>query len=137
MEQHSLLDDNTFEAQFAACKLSPAVFTHEAHIRLAWIHVKKYGVEQAIQNICNQLLAFVDAVGARDKYNKTLTIAAIKAVKHFIDKEPVDNFSDFITRFPRLKYNFKELLAFHYKVDIYNSPQAKQEFLEPDLLPFT
>ena len=137
MEQHSLLDDNTFEAQFAACKLSPGMFTHEAHIRLAWIHVKKYGVEQAIQNICNQLLAFVDAVGARDKYNKTLTIAAIKSVKHFRDKKEIDCFADFITEYPRLKYNFKEVIGFHYKTDIFTSETAKREFLEPDLLPFT
>ncbi len=66
----------------------------------------------------------------------TLTIAAIKAVHHFIDRSDAISFGEFILEFPRLKYNFKELMAAHYQVDIYNSAKAKEEFVQPDLLPF-
>ena len=51
-------------------------------------------------------------------------------------KSDSDNFKDFITEFPRLNYNFKELMNFHYGFDIYNSEKAKREFLKPDLVPF-
>lgn len=137
MEPHFKLSDQVFEQQFANCSLDPAIFSHEAHIRLAWIHIRKYGVEQAVENICAQLLAFVDHVGARHKYNKTLTVAAIRAVYHFMGKTDADNFSDFILACPRLKFNFKELIAAHYGFDIYRSEKAKQEYLEPDLLAFS
>ncbi|MVM35308.1 hypothetical protein GO755_35125 [Spirosoma sp. HMF4905] len=137
MEAHFALSDDLFEQQFKLCRLNPTLFSHEAHLRLAWIHVKKYGVEQAIENICDQLVCFVDSLGARNKYNKTLTIAAIRAVNHFINKSDTDNFSDFINQFPRLKFSFKELIACHYQVDIYNSKLAKTVYVEPDLLPFS
>ena len=136
MEKHFELSNMEFEIQFSNCILDPAIFSHEAHLRLAWIHIKKYGVEKAVQNICTQLLAFVTAVGEKNKFNETVTIAAIKAVYHFMKKSTSNNFPDFIHEFPRLKYNFKELMAFHYKKDIYISEKAKQEYLEPDLLPF-
>lgn len=137
MEPHFRFNDEQFERQFKSCTLDPAIFSHEAHLRLAWIHIRKYGVEQAIENINSQLVAYVASLGASDKYNKTLTIAAIRAVKHFMDRSKSDNFIDLISEFPRLKYNFKKLMASHYQLDIYNSPLAKREFLEPDLLPFS
>ncbi len=137
MNSHFILTDDVFEKQFANCSLNPEMFSHEAHIRLAWIHIKKYGVEQAAENICMQLLAFVTKLGATDKYNKTLTVAAVKAVNHFMGRTDAENFSDFISTFPQLKYHFKELIAAHYGIDIYHSEKAKQEYLEPDLLAFT
>ena len=136
MEKHYKLNDADFENSFKNCELNPILFTHEAHLRLAWIHVTKYGEEKAIQNICEQLRRFVEFAGATDKYNQTLTVAAIKAVSHFTRKSSAHTFQEFINEFPRLKYNFKELMAVHYGVDIYNSPQAKAAFMEPDLVPF-
>ncbi len=136
METHVELSNDDFEKQFKNCELDPAIFSHEAHLRLAWIHIRKYGVEIAIENVCGQLLNFVDTVGARDKYNKTLTIAAIRAVHHFMNKGKIEHFDDFIRAHPRLKTNFKALMGFHYTIDIFNSQQAKQIYLEPDLAPF-
>ena len=136
MENHFDLSDSDFEKKFISCKLNPLVFTHEAHLRLAWININKYGIKQAEKNIQNQLQKFVKFVGAKDKYNMTLTLAAIKAVYHFMLKSNSHNFKDFITEFPQLKYNFKELMDCHYGFDIYTSEKAKTVFLEPDLIPF-
>ena len=131
------LDDSTFEAQFSACTLDPGLFNHEAHLRLAWIHILRYGEEVAIDNICHQLYRFTERWGASDKFNKNLTVAAIKAVNHFVLRSKSDNFPNFIGEFPRLKTNFKDIIAAHYgNVDIYHSEKAKKEFIEPDLLPF-
>ena len=136
MEKHFDLSDSEFEQQFINCELNPEIFTHEAHLRLAWIYIKKYGIEQAETNIPRQLREYVKSVGAENKYNTTLTLAAIKAVYHFILKSDANSFREFIIEFPRLKNNFRELMACHYGVDIYNSQKAKMKFLEPDLLPF-
>jgi len=136
MEKHFELSDLEFENRFKNCTLNHHTFTHEAHLRLAWIHLTKYGEKAAIENICSQLIAFVDFVGAKAKYNETLTIAAIKAVNHFVNKSDLDTFQNFILEFPRLKYNFKELMKTHYSVDIFNSESVKKQFVEPDLVPF-
>ncbi|RNC87847.1 MAG: hypothetical protein ED556_01260 [Winogradskyella sp.] len=136
MEKHYEFTDDEFEQAFISCSLNPSCFSHEAHLRLAWINIRKYGIENALKNIQNQLQRFVEFVGAKDKYNKTLTIAATLAVNHFMNTADAKSFKVFITQFPRLKTNFKELMAFHYSFDIYNSDRAKTKFLEPDLEPF-
>ncbi len=136
MTDHFQFTDTEFEQQFATCKLLPSLFSHEAHLRLAWIHITKYGIEKALENIQSQLINFVAHIGALDKYNKTLTIAAVKAVDHFILKSESDNFEDFSIEFPRLRYNFKELMETHYTADIFNLATIKSTYLEPDLAPF-
>jgi hypothetical protein len=137
MKSHFEIDDTAFELQFATCELNPELFTHEAHLRLAWIHVKNYGTGAAISNICEQLQNYTRHVGAAHKYNTTVTIAAILAVNHFINKSHSSSFLEFINEFPRLKYNFKEIIAAHYKTDIFKSENAKQNYLEPESLPFS
>ena len=136
MEQHFELSDAEFEQQFSNCQLHPSLFSHEAHLRLAWIHIDKYGLEQATQNIQEQLQNFVAHVGATDKYHETLTVAAVQAVGHFMKSSEADNFKDFIVENPPLKTNFKELINSHYSFDIFNSSEAKTEFIVPDVLPF-
>lgn len=137
MPSHFDYSDAEFVAQFARCTLDPSVFSHEAHLRLAWINIREYGLLEARVMTKKQLKNYVNHLGAEDKYNETLTIAAINAVNHFIAKSAFDNFRDFITEFPKLKTHFKALMACHYGFDIYNSPTAKATYLAPDLLPFS
>ena len=67
MENHYQLADEEFEASFADGSLDPQVFNHEAHLRIAWIHITKYGTEKAIENIVDQLKAYTKQIGASDK----------------------------------------------------------------------
>ena len=136
MENYFNLSDLEFENQFANCTLNPELFSHEAHLRLAWIHITKYGIDKAEENIQTQLKNFVQFVGASDKYNKTLTIVAIKAVNHFILQSKSNHFNNFIIEFPQLKTAFKPLINSHYSIDIFNSEKAKTEFIKPDVSPF-
>lgn len=136
MEAHFHLTDDAFEKQFKHGLLHPSYFTHEAHLRLAWIHITKYGLENAIENITSQLEAFTKLNNEETKYNKTVTIAAIRAVFHFILKSKSDNFKDFIDEFPRLLFEFRDLLGYHYAFNIFDSEEARTTYLEPDLQPF-
>ena len=136
MENHNQLTDAEFEKQFESCTLNAEWFTHEAHLRLAWIHIRQYGPEQAIENVCSQLIRYTESLGARDKFNKTVTVAALRAVDHFMKRSTANTFNELILEFPRLKTEFKKLMSAHYGIDIFKSAQAKEEYLEPDLLPF-
>lgn len=136
MEKHRLLNDIEFEEQFATASLDPTLFSHEAHLRLAWIHIHKYGLEQACENICTQIQQFDLLHGGGKQFNKTVTVAAVKIVFHFIQKSKFKLFTNFIQAFPRLKNNFMDLLNCHYGFNVFSLEKAKKEFLEPDLLPF-
>lgn len=133
---HGELTDKEFEDQFSLGILDPKLFNHEAHVRLAWIHINRYGEQTAINNISAQIKAFAAKLGLHDKYNHTVTVAAIKVVHHFMNKSGSNSFNDFIQEFPRLKNNFRELLDTHYGIDIYHSRKAMTEYIEPDLVPF-
>ncbi|WP_336517671.1 hypothetical protein [Pollutibacter soli] len=134
---HSQLNDKSFLWLFEICRLDPTLFTHEAHIRLAWLKIREAGVENASEDICRMLINYTNALGVRSKFNKTLTVAAVRAVWHFMQKENIDDFDLFVERFPRLKNDFRKLIDSHYGYDIFNNPMAKIEYMQPDLLPFT
>lgn len=137
IKSHIQLSDQEFEEQFETITLAPRLFTHEAHIRLAYIHIQKYGAPQAEENMCIQIKRFATHFGDTEKFNKTVTIAAVKAVYHFLQKSTSNTFSDFIKEFPQLITKFKDLLSAHYGFNVFADPKAKKEFVDPDLLPFT
>lgn len=136
MDKHFELTDDQFEKQFESLTLNPVLFSHEAHLRLAWIHITRYGVDQAIENICNQIKAFAAFHGDHDKYNHTVTIVAVRVVYHFMLKSNSDNFKDFILKSARLKTEFRQLIETHYSTNIFTSVEAKTRYLAPDLQPF-
>jgi hypothetical protein len=136
MENHYAFTDAEFKHQFATATLKPEVFTHEAHLRLAWIHLNMYKLNETIEIVTLQLKNYTRAVGAADKYNETVTIAAIHAVHHFMIRSNHNDFASFIAENSKLKTNFKDLINTHYQTDIFKSVHAKKSFLKPELLPF-
>lgn len=136
MQKHFNLSDSDFEKQFENCKLSVDLFSHEAHLRLVWIHIEKYGYDKALENIQNQLEKYVAFVGASQKYHITLTIAAVNIVHNFMLKSNSNGFRDFILEYPELTDKFQMLLYRHYSPERINSTAARTEYIEPDLLTF-
>ncbi|MBN4077552.1 hypothetical protein JYT25_00200 [bacterium AH-315-C20] len=130
------LSDDIFEEQFRTCQLDPVLLTHEAHLRLAYIHISKYGEARAIQNLCLQIGVFDRTHGEGIKYHETITVVAVKIVQHFMNRTSAVNFDGLLKEFPRLKTNFKDLINQHYSLDLFKHPTAKIEYLEPDLSPF-
>lgn len=135
MEAHFKLSDREFEQQFINCTLPPSMFSHIAHLRLAWIGVHRDGVKLAEEKIQDHLQRFVAAAGATDKYHATLTVAAVRIVGHFHQRSQTDDFNNFIEEFPQLAADFKGLVGSHYSYDIFNSQKARSEFMQPDLIP--
>lgn len=137
MKRHYELSDAQFENQLHDCSLAPTFFSHEAHIRIAWIHISKYGVKKAAENITSDLKRYVNSLGAADKYNETLTIVAVEIVNHFMQKAEAESFEELIEEYPVLVSDFKGLIDSHYSFDIFNNSEAKSVYLKPDLLSFT
>lgn len=135
MDSHFELSDADFEQDFANCTFNPTAFSHEAHLRLSWIHIKKYGTQKAIENITNQLKRYVKFLGATDKYNETVTVAGIKKITQFMNSSKAANFEDFIKQNQPLMTNFKNLLSAHYTTNIFESTEARNTYISPELIP--
>lgn len=135
-ENHRNLSDSAFVEQFESLQLSAEDFTHEAHLRLAFLLLRDHGLEGGLNLVQDQLYEFVCHVGAHHKYHETLTVAATKAVWHFMQKGDFQGFSTFLEANPRLKTNFKDIIAQHYSFDVFHHPVARMKYLEPDLVEF-
>lgn len=136
MERHYKISDAEFEKQFTENTFKPLWFTHEAHLRLAWIYITKYGKETALEMYSKQLQDFANKYNADGKYNATLTFASIQIMDVFIQKSDAYDFQDFINEFSQLKTNFKEIISTYYSGDVFTSKEAKQQVLQPDLKSF-
>ncbi|MEM8487708.1 MAG: hypothetical protein AAF564_19305 [Bacteroidota bacterium] len=134
MKSHRELSDADFAAQFENCTLIPQLFNHEAHLRLAWIHIKQHGVDRAADNLCSQIKTFDKTFDDGTKFNTTVTVAAVKAVHHFMQRSSTTDFPAFIAENQQLINNFKGLIATHYSIDVFSAPHAKHTFIEPDLM---
>lgn len=136
MDDHYKLTDTEFEEKFANEDFEVSMFTHEAHLRLAWIHIDRYGLVIAEQNVSDQLKTYTKHVGVPNKFHMTLTIAAVKAVSHCYSQYKGRDFKDFIERWPALKEDFKPMMESHYSFDIFKSHEARSNYISPDLRPF-
>lgn len=136
MEAHLQLSDSEFLDKIDTGSLEKSVFTHQAHLRLSYIHLSRSGILSAMINIQDQIKKYIAFLNLEDKYNTTLTIVSVKIVHQFMLQAKSDNFVDFIAEFPELQYNFKGLIEQHYGFDIFSSEQAKNNFIEPDLMGF-
>jgi len=136
IKDHLQFTDEEYERQFKTFQLKPGMFSHEAHLRLAYIHIQRYGVAQAELNMCEQIKGYAESLGFFDKFNKTITIASVKTMDHFMSKSTTDNFHDFIQAFPQLLTDFKGIIRQHYGFNVFADKRAKQEYVAPDLLPF-
>ncbi len=133
---HYDLSDAEFAVRFQLATLDPGCFNHEAHLRLAFVLIKENGLKVAIERLCQQIAHFDHTHGDGTKFHKTVTVAAAKAVYHFMQRSSAETFPTLLQEFPRLKTNFKDLIDSHYGFDVFQDPRAKVTFLEPDLLPF-
>lgn len=111
-EKHQLLTDKQFEQKFEDCTLAPALVTYEAHLRLAYIHVKKHGLKNAVVTLYKQLNAFDTKFGnIIIVINKTTIKLFVKLIYDFIKRAKATSFKELLFEFPDIKTHFKSLLV--------------------------
>lgn len=129
-------DDKEFIAAVVECTLDPSLFTHRAHLRLAYTYLKSHDLRQAADLTCSAIRNFDRKVGDGSKYHHTLTMASVRVVDHFLRKCPDCDFETLLSTYPRLLQNFRFLIDQHYSRSVWNNPVAKEFFAEPDLQAF-
>jgi hypothetical protein len=129
----SMSDDAVLPA-FEACQLDPARFHHADHIRLAWLCVNRYGLNQAESRLLDGLCKFAQRAGVPQKFMFTTTIAWTRLVAAAQSNSPrANNFSEWIQSCPELLD--RNLLARHYSPGRLETPEARSSWVEPDLAP--
>lgn len=133
---HWSVDDNQLEILLESGKLDPGLFSHEAHIRLAWNVLQKMDLKEAENRIRFLLMTYVSHLGLNTKYHETITLASIRLVRNGVQTTEALTCAEFLLSNPILISDFKTQLLRHYSKELLFSESARQSFVEPDLLPF-
>ena len=128
------LTDKDFLEQIENCTLDPVLFTHENLLRMTWILIKKYGIKIALLKNNELKQNYYKNVFKNDKFNATLTKAYTEILYHFMQQTSTNNFEKLLREFPRLKYDFKDLVKTHYGYNILKehrveTPEQNRPFL--------
>jgi hypothetical protein len=129
------MSDEEFLAAFLECRLPASAFDHRGHLRIAWLLLKRYPLEQAIEAICGGIARLAAHFGVPDKYNRTLSEALVRLMAH--DDSYATSLEAFLDANSRLLTDVGGLLARHYSPERLNSAAAKASFVQPDRLPLT
>jgi len=112
------LTDNELLEQIKNCSLNPSLFSHEVLLRLTWILIRTYGLNIAILKNNEIKSNYYKNALKNDKFNITLTKAYTEILYHFMTQTSTNSFDKLLREFPRLKYNFKDLVKTHYGYNI-------------------
>lgn len=132
-KQINLTDEQLLE-KIEDCSLDTSYFTHETLLRLSWILINKYGLNTAIEK--NREIKenyYINALKS-DKFNTTLTKAYTEILHHFMEKTSTNNFDKLLREFPRLKYNFKNLVKTHYGYNILKEHRKEEPQVNKPIL---
>jgi hypothetical protein len=146
------MTDDEFLCAFERCTIARKDWTHEAHVRMAWIYVTRCSADEDVfdrvrrgikklntvfvrrqQVLCRALPTKPKDPRGLDGYHETITVAFVTVIES--RAEPGEDFSAFRDRNPDLFDRKLSALLKHYSPQRLFSAPAKVEFLEPDLEP--
>jgi hypothetical protein len=129
-------DDDILLQQFEDCTYPFEQWHHRAHVKVAWIYLTRYDFETAAQKLRDGIRAYNATnhvvEGPASGYHETMTMAWFRIIHATMQvhgpKDTADEFFDF---HPQLGQ--KKILRLFYSPELFMSPRAKVEFVEPDL----
>jgi len=133
------MTDDEYLAAFEACTLEE--FHHRDHIKVAYLYLRRHPPGDAIAKVRTGLQALAVAWNApvddlEKGYHETMTQAWVRLVHLTLSDCGVAESADaFCEQQPKLMQ--KAYLKLFYSRERLKTWEAKREFVEPDLAPFT
>lgn len=133
-----MVSDAAFIEAFEAQRWPLERWNHRAHVRLAYLYLRKHGFEGALDRLRRGIRAYNAAHAIPDLptsgYHETVTVAWLRLVEMVLaEYGPAASGEAFCDAHPELMQ--KKTLRLFYSKERMTSPQAKVRFLEPDLAP--
>ena len=125
--------DEQFLAAFEAGKIANQDFHHRDHLRLAWIQIRRLGLEQASDTIATAIQRFATHHGHANRYHETMTRFWVRVVGMGINRHTTLAFDDLLAAEPHLLD--KNLPYRHWSRERMGSDEARRHWVEPDTRP--
>lgn len=127
------MTDDEFLAAFEATTLPRPEWTHQAHVRMAWLYLTRLPFAEAVQKARAGIRGYNAAQGNHIGYHDTVTVAFVRLIASRLAAG--EGFVAFLERNADLLDRQCPPLLRHYSRAKLESAEARAGFVEPDLLP--
>ncbi|MBS0260761.1 MAG: hypothetical protein JSS02_02295 [Planctomycetes bacterium] len=132
------MSDEALLTAFEECTLPMAAWTHRAHVRVAFLFASRFPAPESLDRIRTAIKTYNASRQIPESpdrgYHETITVVFMRLVHDAIRHTGPFVTSDvFCERHPELLE--KSVLSRFYTKDRLRSPEAKRQFIEPDLAP--
>lgn len=132
------MSDDEFLAAFENCSLPFEHWDHRAHVRAAFLSLCRWRPDEAIERMRSGIKAYNTVHGVEDGpqmgYHQTTTQAFLRLIHRAIqERGPFQVSDDFCLSSPELLD--RRVLLCYYTRDRMMEPDAKANFVEPDIAP--
>ncbi|MEM9208111.1 MAG: hypothetical protein AAGA61_02600 [Pseudomonadota bacterium] len=120
--------------RFEACELPEEEWTHDAHVRVAWVAQLSASADVAEARLRDGILRFNTRVlGRRQQYHETVTMAFARIIR--ARARIGESWPAFLARSNDILSREDPVLLRYYSNDRLFSDKARAQFVEPDLQP--
>lgn len=127
------MTDQELVEHFERLTLSPELFSHREHVRLAWVYLCEYPPLTALEKFCEGLKRFAASLGKADRYHETITWAYLLLIHERMAKTESANSWELFAEANADLLNWEtSILKRYYRQETLNSDMAKRVFLFPD-----
>ena len=125
-------------AEFAGllqqCLSPDGGFHHAGHVKLAWLHLRRYPLLEALARFRSGLKHFAESHGQAGKYHETLTIGYLLLIQERMARMGEMNWESFVEHNPDLLDWKNSLFNKLYSQEVLWSLEARSSFVLPDSL---
>jgi hypothetical protein len=130
------MTDDEFLKSFEDCSIPKPLWTHEAHVRMAWLYLRRRPLEEVIPIVRQAIQRYNTSLGNTEGYHETITLAFLVLIDDRIDRaSSEETFASFSQSHPSLLDRKMSALLEHYSREVLFSREATRQFVEPDRVP--
>jgi hypothetical protein len=124
------MTDDEFLAAFEAAAIARPDWTHESHVRMAWLYLTRLPFAEALERVRSGIQKLNARIGSPDGYHETITVAYVRVIGGRL--APGEEYPAFRDRHPDLFARTLTALLRHYTKERLHSAEARTGFIEPD-----
>lgn len=126
------MTDDEFLERFEAQAIAPAAFPHEAHVRLAFVYLRRFELFESIGRYREGLRAFAARAGVPGKYHETVTCGLMVLIhERMSGRNPEEDWERFIEANPDLLRWLDGPFFDYYDESVLRSALARRTFILP------
>ena len=136
MIDHYQSDDEirSLVSAFEACSFHPSEFRHHQHLAVVLWYVATLPYDEAAEQMKRGIQRLAASYG-KTGYHETITEFWLRMVRGFLPEgERTESISVLANQLIE-KYADKNLILDYYSAELLASPEAKRDWVEPDLKP--